>query len=360
MVFKKENALQLHIKSNHPVEKVEFPCEDCPKIFNFKHLLIHHRKLKHKKHICKICGEAFYYLKTLDRHMSVHNDSIKCSTCNKEFKNAYWRRVHEKSHTIDNNHLCWICGKFFQIKSSLDAHLHSHNGLKMTPYKCNICDKEYFSISGINKHKLIHKERVRSFKCSKCEKNFFTNESLKQHFSSHSNIKPFVCHCGVAFKRRSNLYNHKKRHLLQQNSNKPRRPVEINKDTEVFTCSLCGKEIVSKLRFKYHLGKHTGNKKPFDCETCGSVFGNLTNYKNHINIHSSELTFVCETCGLGFRTGRMLKQHKLIHEEERPYACPTCPVSFKRLYSLKEHKIVHSGIQILLLCIVVPLSFSYF
>lgn len=60
----------------------------------------------------------------------------------------------QSAHKHKITHLCNICGKSFSGERSLKSHLLQHNGDR--PYKCDDCDKSYFTRNGLHIHSFVH------------------------------------------------------------------------------------------------------------------------------------------------------------------------------------------------------------
>ena len=102
----------------------------------------------------------------------------------------------------------WQCGKNFTTKISLARHKIIHQGTKQ---KCNECDKEYYSSSGLFAHKQsIHQNR--NYPCKVCGKEFrFVRYLTKHRDSVHLGIK-FPCSiCKKEFSSKANLSTHIKK-----------------------------------------------------------------------------------------------------------------------------------------------------
>ncbi|KAF7394747.1 hypothetical protein HZH66_007921 [Vespula vulgaris] len=204
-------------------------------------------------------------------------------------------------------------------------------------YNCKTCNKMYNTKSELCRHNETHREENK-FYCAHCPKSFRVKSLLKQHMCSHSGIRPYVCDiCGASYNRRGNMGQHRKTHFVIENG-------EPRLVKEGIRCSICRKKVKSLLMLKYHLAKHSGEKKAYVCTVCGKCFSTGSQLKVHQFLHTGERPYTCSVCGKGFRTEAIMKQHYLaLHTNDYPHECPFCDRKFKRLQSLIVHKRTHTG-----------------
>ncbi|ODM91599.1 Histone-lysine N-methyltransferase PRDM9 [Orchesella cincta] len=109
-----------------------------------------------------------------------------------------------------------------------------------------------------------------------------------------------------------------------------------------FKCEVCGKGLIAKSHYEYHLRKHTG-ELPYVCKVCNRRFIAKGKLNRHMRSHTGEKRFVCQECNRGFTTSQALKTHTYIHTGERPFLCTKCPQQFTTLTNLKKHLVTHTG-----------------
>ncbi|XP_029561251.1 zinc finger protein 160-like [Salmo trutta] len=114
-----------------------------------------------------------------------------------------WRAVPNQKVFI-----CSLCGKSFHRHCQLEAHQHSHAGVK--PYRCLECGKSFTQKNRLKSHQSVHTGE-RPFSCRLCGKMFTRQDNCQRHERFHSGQKPFSCvQCGKSFTVLSNLKLHQK------------------------------------------------------------------------------------------------------------------------------------------------------
>ena len=110
--------------------------------------------------------------------------AYKCQVCGKskcsmESLNEHHRRNH-------NPQMCGVCGKMFDLATTLVHHMYSHYTCK---HYCDKCDFHCFFKSELEAHKIVHRDQP-SFQCMypKCGRWFKRKGELSLHMETHRKI----------------------------------------------------------------------------------------------------------------------------------------------------------------------------
>ena len=203
-----------------------------------------------KQHICKICNKVLSNPSGLKCHMTkVHydenwiscKDSRKCEYCGKVLcdkgtLDTHLKRKHmkdinpeiqnyvqeSKKDYVGSKVMCDLkCGTDFKNRRAMKIHVNkTHNGKR---FKCNACDKLFFSKANMTRHQDQVHGKNEKVPCNLCKKTFPNNEYLLTHLEK---CGKHVCNiCNETFLRAWNLNSHISK--VHEVSNKKKRICEI-------------------------------------------------------------------------------------------------------------------------------------
>ena len=133
-----------------------------------------------------------------------------CDECGKVFNTKQHMKAHMVYHSDERPFPCKYCDKAFKTLRDSDIHNRTHDGGK--PFKCSVCEKTVSQSANLWTHMRVYHTNG-SFPCKDCRKEFITKWDLKNHQTEACTLKPFPCdRCGKGYERIEHLQRHKATH----------------------------------------------------------------------------------------------------------------------------------------------------
>ena len=222
-------------------------------------------------------------------------------TSKRTFQNGVVREVDWK---------CEICGEISHGQWAMNHHRRMFHDLKVNCekncssgrfgklYKCEFCNKDFFSKVTKKMHVAFIHKRKETYQCDICEKTYTHSKDLRKHFreehtKAEINEMPsnydnkFDCNfCGKTFKNLEDMYDHTELHYGIK-------PLDKNR---FYTCEFCQEKFTEEGYKKAHIAKM--HKKTYQCDICEKECQSVTELRKHFRqthteeypIESKELT----------------------------------------------------------------------
>lgn len=209
--------------------------------------------------------------------------------------------------------LCQICDTCFYSIEKLKAHLPiCASEAAKTPYKCDLCDKECLSQTGLKNHKRTHGQL---YKCRWCTKRFCyakskQNHELKDHREEYEFEESFLDEPEedeekIIDEIDLRLETTPRRKLRPKTRRNPIAKLQKVKDQgnvkikeKLYRCRCCNELFANKRDFRAHV--HQTSPKLYECDLCTKMFGDENNLMRHKEVHELKESLVFRACAFGY------------------------------------------------------------
>ncbi|GCC19715.1 zinc finger and BTB domain-containing protein 1 [Chiloscyllium punctatum] len=192
--FKQRYQLQEHMYRH--VGR-HFQCSQCARAFDQEKLWVEHisrcmfgqapretpsERVDRRKHVCNLCGKAFYQRCHLREHFTTHTKEkeFACQICGKEFLRERLLRLHLDMHRGDARYVCPRCGQGSYRKHDHLRHMVSH--LVGREVICEVCFQVFEDGELLERHTDVHLHT-----CTLCGDKFKLKKDLTMHhLTSHT------------------------------------------------------------------------------------------------------------------------------------------------------------------------------
>ncbi|XP_062702260.1 zinc finger protein 37 homolog [Aedes albopictus] len=275
------------------------------------HLAIHNDQLPYTCTLCVQEPIEIRQLRSLNLHLKMHEQPIKCAYCDRRYTNERARDYHVQSFHLGDNapcpSTCDLCGKVCPSALSLKAHRKRHT----ISFNCEFCSKGFAEKSKLKRHISRVHERSGSYECTMCDKRLTTIDAYEHHVRTiHEGRRDHECEvCGRTFTTAAFLRMHQKHYeggvCKPKNNWTPYYTTRINEEgIKLYSCKLCQKEDMRAI--SEHLRVHFPEE--YECPICLIKLPRKSSFDRHRLTHS-EITHHCFICKKSFLSPRKMSSH---------------------------------------------------
>ncbi|ETN63530.1 GDNF-inducible zinc finger protein 1 [Anopheles darlingi] len=257
-------------------------------------------------------------VRTLNTHLKMHEQPIKCDYCDRRYSNASGKYYHTQFYHLGGGAPCIIhckeCGKQCGSQDALRKHMKYHT----TALKCRTCDKVFNHPNKLRNHELSH-DANGGYECVVCKKVLQTIESYDVHLKKHTQERSYQCSlCPKKFNTSCNLILHMKVHAKNDNYRPTRSWLEhytiVSREPLKYKCNHCDRYGTDKVNNMIsHLQAHF---KEYECDRCKRLFATAKQLRAHYPTHTGEKPEMCQHCGKCFSNKSSLRTHLRTHGRE--------------------------------------------
>ena len=168
------------IKRKSSTDGRSYRCTVCGKRKRSAQKLKEHHRRNHSSQMCGICGKIFDLASTLTHHMYSHDKRrFYCDKCSYHSHFESELKKHKITHYANPSHQCMHrnCGRWFRRKSDLVLHVKTH---QKNVIKCEICDHTTTLPKYMKEHMKSHANNL-LYKCDICHKHFLWRSGVQAH-----------------------------------------------------------------------------------------------------------------------------------------------------------------------------------
>ena len=319
-----------HKRMKHTKQQFQFSCTRCPKTFNYLVDLQKHKETCTEQtgnlFLCPKCPSKYTTLENLQLHQKMAHTrqwfTCQNRTCNFKASSQTELKTHvQKTHMVSELFPCNVprCARIFSTKEQLHEHQKAAHGNDfIVQYQCMECKGCYSSKTLLAEHQYLHTtDKLK--KCDICSREFPTLSQLLKHKDVHvckGTVQCKLCHRWCFDD--TELANHTCKAKKQTQT------------ARLYFCDVCKKDFKTDEKMFAHRKDHY---KYFQCGNCFWEADTEEEYFEHREIHS---LYTCRVCCDEFESEPELETHKKAHdfyvktdcteeeEEEEPvmYLCP--------------------------------------
>uniref|UniRef100_A0A8D8DER3 Zinc finger protein 568 n=1 Tax=Culex pipiens TaxID=7175 RepID=A0A8D8DER3_CULPI len=294
-----------------------------------EHLSTHVSQIPYTCKECVMETVVLTRVRTLNTHMKMHEQPVKCDYCDRRYSNAAGKYYHLQTFHLGGAAPCLVncevCGKTCGSQNALKIHMKYHT----TKLKCSHCDMVFNHPNKKRNHERTH-DQNRGIECVVCKKILLTVESYDVHLKKHTHERSYACHlCSKKFNTSCNLITHLKVHEKNDNYRPAKSWVDhytvLSRDPLHFKCNHCDRYNTDKVNNMIsHLQAHF---KEYECDQCQHKFATAKQLRAHYTTHTGEKPEKCKHCGKVFSTKNNLRIHlKAAHPEWAPQRSTPVPM----------------------------------